>query len=109
MSITSQSGVYNPHSLFDCSSFDGMESGSRSRDQYIMLNVRFKDDLSCSTNEDWRLLNMIARFMFVDQSGFLLPCRLLMMVGGKDGHWVRVPWNNFTLGWGYTANEFADK
>lgn len=86
-----------------------MVAGSRSRIQYTMLSVQFENDLSRNTNRDWRLLNMFAKFVFIDQCGFLRRCKRLVMVCEQDGHGARVPLNDFSFGWKYTANKSVNK
>lgn len=74
-----------------------------------MLSVRFKDDVYRNTNRDQRLCDMFAKVVFADQYGFLRRCQILVIAGGQDGHGVRVPRNDFSFGWVYTANKFVSR
>lgn len=75
-----------------------MGTGSKSRDQYTVLTVWLKKDLSGDVNSDWRLLDMLGTTVFADKRDLFWRLQFLVRVGGQDGHWARVPESDLTLG-----------
>lgn len=59
------SGQLHLHTLYQCSRFDSTDVRDKSHNQYNMLSVCFKKDMSCITEMDQKVLDIYVIFVFL--------------------------------------------
>lgn len=77
------------HAIFQYFGFDGMGTGSVSRDQSTASGAQFEINLSCDMHMDQQIVFMIGKLILGDEGGFLRRCVLLEVVyslNEQDGH-----------------------
>lgn len=62
--------IQHLHILSQCSTFDGMDIGNRSREQHTMLSVQLKNFLPCDMYRGQSLFDTAVKGVFDDKCGF---------------------------------------